>query len=99
MGDEKILQKSLQPQCINEEEKAYQSVKDIAERLELKDATNIALTGPYGSGKSSILLTLQKKYPQYKYLNISLATLRPSEQKNNPNSDEISKLNFDRLIE
>lgn len=99
MGDEKILQKSLQPQCINEEEKAYQSVKDIAERLELKDATNIALTGPYGSGKSSILLTLQKKYPQYKYLNISLATLRPSEQKNNPNSDEVSKLNLDRLIE
>lgn len=107
MGDERILQESLQPQCINEEEKAYQSVKDIAKRLELKDATNIALTGPYGSGKSSILLTLQQKYPQYNYLNISLATLRPSEQKDDQNtdidsdnnSDEVSKLNLDRLIE
>ena len=107
MGDERILQESLQPQCINEEEKAYQSVKDIAKRLELKDATNIALTGPYGSGKSSILLTLQQKYPQYNYLNISLATLRPSEQKEDQNtdidsdnnSDEVSKLNLDRLIE
>ena len=107
MGDKEIIQESLQPQCINEEEKAYQSVKDIAKRLELKDATNIALTGPYGSGKSSILLTLQKKYRQYNYLNISLATLRPSEQKEEPNSDidsdnnsdEVSKLNLDRLIE
>ena len=76
MSNNEIIQESLQPQCINEEAKAYQSVKDIAKRLELKDATNIALTGPYGSGKSSILLTLQKKYRQYKYLNISLATLR-----------------------
>lgn len=107
MGDKEIIQESLQPQCINEEAKAYQSVKDIAKRLELKDATNIALTGPYGSGKSSILLTLQKKYRQYKYLNISLATLRPFEQKEDPNSDidsdnnsdEVSKLNLDRLIE
>lgn len=107
MGDNEIIQESLQPQCIKEEDKAYQSVKDIAKRLELKDATNIALTGPYGSGKSSILFTLQKKYPQYKYLNISLATLRPLDQKEDPNSDidsdnnsdEVSKLNLDRLIE
>ena len=68
MENSKIVQESLQPQCIGEEENAYQSVKDIAKRLELKDATNIALTGPYGSGKSSILLTLQKRYSQYKYL-------------------------------
>lgn len=41
-------QESLQPQRIGKEEKAYQSVLDIEERLQKGDATNIALTGPYG---------------------------------------------------
>jgi ABC-type molybdenum transport system ATPase subunit/photorepair protein PhrA len=35
---------------------------------------NLALTGPYGSGKSSILKTFENNYLQYNYLNISLAT-------------------------
>ena len=35
---------------------------------------NLALTGPYGSGKSSILKTFENNYLQFKYLNISLAT-------------------------
>jgi len=34
---------------------------------------NIAITGPYGSGKSSIIKTFQKKHKEFKYLNISLA--------------------------
>ena len=103
------LQESLQPQRINPEEKAYQGVRDIAERLRLKDATNIALTGPYGSGKSSILITLKADFPQYKYLNISLATLQASQEKENnkaigvenenDENERISKNNLDRLIE
>lgn len=56
---EVITQESLQPKRINPDEKAYQSVRDIKERLHKGDATNIALTGPYGSGKSSILITLK----------------------------------------
>ena len=70
-------QTSLQPQRIGKEEKAYQSVLDIEERLQKGDATNIALTGPYGSGKSSILITLKDDFPEHHYLNISLATLKP----------------------
>ena len=101
------LQESLQPQCLSEKDEAYQSVLDIEERLRKNDATNIALTGPYGSGKSSILITLRNKYPNYKYLNISLATLKPSQalsdseknQENEDDKDKVSKLNLDRLIE
>ena len=70
-------QESLQPQRISKETGSYRSVLDIEERLRKKDATNIALTGPYGSGKSSILITLKEDFPQYHYLNISLATLKP----------------------
>ncbi len=101
-------QESLQPQRISKDHKAYQSVRDIEERLRLEDATNIALTGPYGSGKSSILISLKSDYPQYKYLNISLATLQPLQSKTDkgPNNDDIekegegiTKENLDRLIE
>ncbi|WP_162618652.1 YobI family P-loop NTPase [Pedobacter yulinensis] len=38
------------------------------------NVSNIALTGPYGSGKSSVIATFQSKYREFKYLNISLAT-------------------------
>ena len=102
------LQESLQPQRIPKDHKAYQSVRDIEKRIRLGDATNIALTGPYGSGKSSILISLKSDYPQYKYLNISLATLQPLQDKtekvpdNNEienKEDSITKENLDRLIE
>lgn len=76
-----IIQESLQPQRIGKEKKAYQSVLDIEERLQKEDATNIALTGPYGSGKSSILITLKEDFPEHHYLNISLATLKPADLK------------------
>lgn len=104
----KITQESLQPKRISPEEKAYQSVRDIEERLQKGDATNIALTGPYGSGKSSILITLKEDYPGHHYLNISLATLKPSVtiakereeiRSDEKSEEELSKLNLDRLIE
>ena len=74
-----ILQESLKPQRISKEEKAYQCVRDIEERLQKGDATNIALAGPYGSDKSSIPITLKEDFPKYHYLNISLATLKPND--------------------
>lgn len=103
-----ITQESLQPKRIEKKEKAYQSVRDIEERLKAGDATNIALTGPYGSGKSSILITLKEDFRNHHYLNISLATLKPSDailgqgtqsNKGDENEDELSKQNIDRLIE
>ena len=44
----------------------------------IKDIKNIALTGPYGSGKSTILKTYHKNYmgKDLKFLFISLATFK-----------------------
>ncbi len=48
-----------------------------------EDIKNIALTGPYGSGKSSIIKTFQKVYDgnDLKFLNISLATFKEERSK------------------
>ncbi|MDE1205980.1 hypothetical protein [Tenacibaculum larymnensis] len=62
--------------------------------IDNKDIHNIALTGSYGSGKSSIIKTFQYKYPKYNYLNISLASF----VKNNNLNDEGGG-RIDRLIE
>jgi len=40
------------------------------------DVYNIALTGAYGSGKSSILRAFKEQYPDYHYLPISMASFR-----------------------
>lgn len=86
MEDDK--QVSLTPALLNRDnendKKQYKSVLNLAQKLQEEDVLNIALTGPYGSGKSSILRSLKKDYPKYKYLSISLATLKsPSDDKKN----------------
>ncbi|TXJ29046.1 MAG: hypothetical protein E6Q24_05040 [Chitinophagaceae bacterium] len=50
----------------------------------LKDIHNIALTGPYGSGKSSILKTFRETNQDdaLKFLNISLATFKDTNDTN-----------------
>jgi hypothetical protein len=65
----------LSPITIDSNSKEYVTVENIAKKLGNKDVNNIAVTGPYGSGKSSILRTLEKDNHSYTYLNISLATL------------------------
>ncbi len=37
------------------------------------DVRNIAITGPYGSGKSSLLYSFKQKHPSFKYAFVSLA--------------------------
>lgn len=63
-----------------------------------KEIKNIALTGPYGSGKSSILKSFQKKSinRRLKFLNISLATFK--DQIDNEN-EKIPQSELLRLIE
>ena len=55
--------------------KSYAPIIDISQKLKDNYVKNIALTGTYGSGKSSVLLTLMHNIPEYNYLNISLAML------------------------
>ena len=89
MSENKI--KDLLPALIEKTDKSYVAVKELGQVLQetlspiAKDVPagrrikNIAITGPYGAGKSSIIQTLENDYPQFEYLNLSLATLRTDE--------------------
>ncbi|WP_431064491.1 hypothetical protein [Methylotuvimicrobium sp.] len=50
--------------------------KAITFALENSRVKNIALTGPYGSGKSSIIRTYEKNNSKYRFMNISLASFK-----------------------
>lgn len=93
-------QQSLMPTLIEETEPQYFPVKEIGEKLNTdKLIRNIALTGPYGSGKSSVLYTLQQKYKQYEYLQISLATLESYDILEDAEKKKESTEQLNRLIE
>lgn len=71
---------TLLPRYIEKNEPSYQAVKELSEVLDRsgeEGICNVALTGPYGCGKSSVLKTLQRDFSKKKaYLTISLATLQ-----------------------
>ncbi|SEA66438.1 hypothetical protein SAMN05443667_1071 [Flavobacterium gillisiae] len=60
----------------DKDDKYSEIIKYAIDNLNTK---NVALTGPYGSGKSSILKTFESKHIENKYLNISLATFDEKE--------------------
>lgn len=53
---------------------------------------NVALAGPYGSGKSSIIQSYLTKYPSTKALNISLATFDLEKESDGDSVNEIEIL-------
>lgn len=91
--------RSLNPKLLTPDDPSYKTVEElkgvIEEALNEGKIKNIALTGPFGSGKSSILLTLRKTFNNFEYLPISLATLKADEEENPPQKtdEEIEKLN------
>lgn len=68
--------------------------------LQNKDIQNIAVTGPYGSGKSSVIRTFQKNHHQYNYLNITLASFNDGAKDSKLDSEDPKILaDEDRLVE
>lgn len=72
--------KALVPQIINQDDRAYKVVEELQAVLKEaktnREIKNIALTGTYGSGKSSVIKTLQKDAQlEWDILSISLSTL------------------------
>lgn len=64
-----------------------------------KDVKNIALSSPYGSGKSSVIKTYLKKYPKTKYLSISLAAFSTPTKSVNGEDDKTTLLADDWTLD
>lgn len=69
---------ALSPISDTKDQQYLTAIQWALENRKEKDIKNIAITGPYGSGKSSILKTFKKQNTndELKFLNISLATFK-----------------------
>lgn len=78
-----MMLKPLLPKKLKESDSSFSTVQELKEVLHVAidkgEIKNVALTGPFGSGKSSILLTLRDNCTEFEYLPISLATLQAQE--------------------
>lgn len=99
-------QKALLPKLLTEEDASYNAVLDLQQALANKDICNIALTGPFGSGKSSVLKTLmaiekKNKNSKLNFLSISLATLDATKESENASGNDKNEANeiLNRRIE
>lgn len=56
--------------------------------FENKDIKNVAITGPYGAGKTSLIETYKKKSPNFNFIHISLAHFNSEKEENSLSGDE-----------
>lgn len=90
---------SLAPKVLTDEkdiEKIQTYLDSLEKTIKQKGITNIALTGGYGSGKSTILKTFQSQ-KKYEYLNISLASF--NDIVNEEGNRKAKKEELERLLE
>lgn len=92
-----ILPISLAPKAItekSEKEKIKPYLESLIKAINTKDVNNIAITGGYGSGKSSILKTFQKEYKKkcFRFLNVSLASFNKINNESSKDSEKLERL-------
>ncbi|MCM1140151.1 MAG: P-loop NTPase fold protein [Muribaculum sp.] len=86
--------KTLLPRILTKKDdpdsyKAVEELDEVLLKAEEKSIRNIALTGPYGSGKSSVLNTLKHDFKENRnYLCISLATLQSGNETKEVNGND-----------
>ena len=87
---------SLAPKVITEEsekEKIKPYLDALIKAVNTKDVNNIAITGSYGSGKSTILKTFQEEYKSYfRFLNVSLASFNKINNESSKDSEKLERL-------
>ncbi|MCB6098446.1 YobI family P-loop NTPase [Flavobacterium psychrophilum] len=102
--NKKTLISSLAPKVLTKKEdiaKIQPYLDKLNETIDAKGVNNIALTGGYGSGKSTIIGTFKSLNSKYEYLNISLASFnkKKSDDKLTPAEKKSQKEELERLLE
>lgn len=100
----KSLISSLAPKVLTKKEdieKIQPYLDKLNEAIDTEGINNIALTGGYGSGKSTIIKTFRELNPQYEFLNISLASFNKKKNDDTLTSSEkkAQKEELERLLE
>lgn len=100
----KTLISSLAPKVLTKKEdieKIQPYLDKLNETIDTEGINNIALTGGYGSGKSTIIGTFKELNPQYEFLNISLASFNKKKSDDTLTSSEkkLQKEELERLLE
>lgn len=96
MSNKNWKQKSLTPVLLKETDDSFSTVVDLQNAIKEDDILNIAVTGPYGSGKSSVLRTFQSKVDsEVKILDISLATLDADESLKHEEKEQVNPKNVE----
>lgn len=93
---------SLAPKVLKEErdiQKIQPYLDKLKETIDDPSINNIALTGGYGSGKSTILKTFQANNPSYRYLNISLASFKDMNASQGTDANKTIDDRLERVLE
>ena len=84
-----MTRQSLAPHILKKDDPAHYSVDELSYAISLPECKNIAVTGVYGSGKSSIIDTyMAEEGNSKKVLRISLSNFGNNEEISNENSYE-----------
>lgn len=74
---------TLAPKCINDDN-MQEYFRALKFALSEKDVRNIAVTGNYGAGKSTVISSFMQFHCDDQYINVSLAGFEMAENKNTP---------------
>ena len=89
---------AMSPRVLKKTDPGYESVRELDFAIGNKDCFNIALTGIYGSGKSSIIKTVLKKHRFKKVLKLSLSRYISKEENKNFNEQEVERTIFQHVL-
>ena len=94
---EELGYRDLTPKSDAENSQEY--IKALHWAIKKKEVKNVALSGPYGSGKSSVIKTYLEKHPKTKYLSISLAAFSTPAKKQDGTGDNLNPLSDDWTLD
>ena len=88
----------MSPRILRKKDPGYESVYELNYAIGNKNCNNIALTGIFGSGKSSIIKTVLRKHPFKKVLSLSLSRFISKGEKINFDEKEVERSIFQHII-
>lgn len=93
-----IYRNPMSPRILCKKDPGYESVCELEYAIGHKNCNNIALTGIFGSGKSSIIKTVLRKHPFKKVLSLSLSRFISKGEEINFDEKEVERSIFQHII-